>query len=197
MSVEPEAYYSLEEYFTLEEAGEGKHEYFQGTIYAMTGASLRHNYLVANIISSLRPQLRGKRCAVYPSDLRVKVEATGLYTYPDVSVVCAPPHYDGTRQDTVLNPTVIIEVLSASSENYDRGTKFQHYRTITTLSAYLLIAQHAPRVDLFARQADNRWLLSEYTSLDQQVLLDGIGCVLPLAAIYEEVTFDKEMPEGV
>ena len=162
MTALPERSFSLEVYLALEETGEGKHEYYQGMIYDMTGASEPHSLIAANIIASLRPQLRGKVCKVHAGDLHVMVEATGLYTYPDVLVVCGAPHFVGARREMIDNPTLIVEVLSPSTEQYDRGKKFQNYRTIATLCDYLLIAQDATRVEQFVRQEDNRWLLSEY-----------------------------------
>ena len=190
MNAVPEPYYTLDDYFALEESGEGKHEYFQGRIFAMTGATGTHNLITANVIASLHPQLRGKKCKVYPGDLRVEVEATGLYTYPDVSVICGPLQYVGTRRDTITNPTLLVEVLSPGTESYDRGKKFQHYRALETLRDYLLIAQDATRVEHYTRRNDHQWLLTEYTTLDQSVPLDAIAGALPLAAIYEEVEFD-------
>lgn len=195
MSAVPERYYSLDEYFTLEDSGEGKHEFYQGVIYAMTGASARHNHLAANVITSINNQLRGKPCVVYAGDLRVKIEATNLYTYPDASVICGPLQYDGTRSDTVTNPTIIIEVLSPSTEDYDRGKKFQHYRTIRSLRAYLVIAQDAMRVEYYARKDDHQWLLTEYSSPEQAIPLDAIQATVTLDEIYDKVDFDEGVTE--
>lgn len=192
MSAVPEQYLSLQEYFALEETSEIKHEYYQGIIFAMTGATARHNFILANIISSLRPQLRGKRCSISPSDLRVKVEATGLYTYPDASVYRGDLRFTDGRQDTVINPTVIIEVLSPSTENYDRGMKFHHFRSIESLQEYLLIAQDNVYVEHYARQDAHQWLLREFTQSDQVIELRSIGCTLALDTIYEEISFTKE-----
>ncbi len=128
--------------------------------------------------------------------LRIKIEETGLYTYPDVSVVCPPIRFDGARRDTVLNPSVIVEVLSPSSNYYDRGKKFQHYRTIESLTAYLLVAQDMQCVELYERLPNDRWLISRSYSSEQQIQLPGIDCVMPLAAIYEGVVFEEEEPEG-
>src|SRR5687768_4159928 len=130
MTAQPKDSISVDDYFELEAASDTKHEYCHGSVYAMTGASARHNLIVANVIAGLHGQLRGKRCSVYPSDLRVYIEATGLYTYPDVSVICGPLELTSGPLDTVTNPTVLVEVLSPSTEAYDRGKKFQHYRAI-------------------------------------------------------------------
>jgi len=191
MSAVPERFLSLEEYFLLEETGETKHEYYQGAAYAMTGGSLAHNLIVANIIGQLYRQLDGKACTVYPSDLRLKVEATGLYTYPDVLVICGPARTADRRNDTVTNPSVLIEVLSPSTEDYDRGKKFQHYRTIETLRDYLVIAQDSIHVEHYSRQEKHQWLLREFTQAEGVMHLASIGCSLPLAAVYEKVAFDE------
>jgi Uma2 family endonuclease len=191
MSAVPDRFLSLEEYFQLGETSEVKHEYYQGASSAMTGTSIPHNLMVANVISTLHAQLRGKSCTVYPSDLRVKVEATGLYTYPDAQVICGSPR-TAERSDTVTNPTTLIEVLSPSTEGYDRGKKFQHYRAIETLRDYVVIAQDSVHVEHYTRQNERQWLLNDFTSLDQTVHLASIDCTLALAVIYEKITFVEE-----
>lgn len=191
MNAIPDNFVTLDEYFRLEETSEIKHEYFHGAIYDMTGASYTHTTLVQNIAGQLYIQLRGKSCHAHTNDLRVKIETTMLYTYPDILVICGKPQFADDRNDTITNPTLIIEVLSPSTEGYDRGKKFQHYRTIATLQEYLLVAQDAVRVERYTRRAENEWLLQEFTALDQTVPLDTIGCALPLAAVYEDVTFEE------
>ena len=124
-----------EEYLRLERASQEKHEYFKGEIFAMTGATENHNIIAGSTFAALYSELRKKPCQIYPSDMRVRIPATGLYTYPDISVVCGTPEFEDDGLDTLLNPTVIIEVLSPSTEPYDRGKKFQHYRTIPTLKS--------------------------------------------------------------
>ncbi len=190
MGAVPVQYVPLDEYFRLEETRETKHEYLHGVIYAMAGASTRHNLILAHIIGSLDTQLRGKSCAVYPGDLRVKVEASSLYTYPDASVIRGEIQNTDGRDNTFMNPSVRIEVLSPSSENYDRGNKFQHYRTIESFREYLVVAQNGRRVEHYQRQREHRWLLVEYSRNDQQILLDTIGCTLAMDLIYEKVVFD-------
>ena len=192
MSAVPEHYLTLQDYLQLEETSETKHEYYQGAIYDLAGANMRHNIIVANVIGNLYMQLREKKCTVVPSDLRIKVEAIGLYTYPDVSVICGEIGYADGRQDTVTNPSLIIEVLSPSSENYDCGLKFQHYRTLASLQEYLLIAQDRARVELYVRQQEHQWLLMEFTGIDQVIPLTSIGCSLTLTAIYEKIGFDAQ-----
>ncbi|MBK8046236.1 MAG: Uma2 family endonuclease [Anaerolineales bacterium] len=174
-------------YLAAERAAETKHEYWNGAIYAMTGASARHNIIVSNVIFSLKLQLRGRACTVYPSDLRVKVAATGLYTYPDVTVVCGKSVFDDRQQDTLLNPTLIVEVLSRTTAAYDRGAKFAHYRTLESLRDYVLISQDIPLVEHFARQPDDKWLLGVYDQLESVITLDGIPATLPLSELYDQL----------
>lgn len=180
---------TLAEYYQLEASSETKHEYYRGIAYAMTGASMRHNLIVANTIGLLHAQLLNRPCTVFPSDLRLKIEVTGLYTYPDASVLCDAINYADLREDTVANPTVIIEVLSPSTENYDRGNKYLHYRTIPTLREYLIIAQEQVRIEHYLRHGERQWLLEEYFHDDQQITLRSIGCQLTLSEIYAKVSF--------
>ena len=140
--------------------------------------------------------LRGKSCTVYPSDLRLKVEATGLYTYPDVLVICGTPRNADRREDTITNPSVLIEVLSPGTEGYDRGKKFQHYRTIETLREYLVIAQESMRIEQYVRHEEHWWLLEEFTRGDQVIRLAAIDCTLALEEIYEKVRLTRGRGEG-
>jgi Uma2 family endonuclease len=153
----------------------------------MAGGSRRHARLAANLLRDLGNQLRGGRCEIYTSDMRVWVGATGLYTYPDVTVVCGQPQLADEHGDTLLNPTFIAEVLSPTTEGYDRGRKFEHYRTIPSLSEYLLVAQDRIHVDLYTRQPDGRWILSEAGRLEDSLELRSIECRLSLADLYEKV----------
>lgn len=190
MSAQPSAYLTLQQYFTLEETGDRKHEYYRGAAYAMTDASARHNLIVANLIGLLHGQLRGSSCRVFPSDLRLKIEATGLFTYPDLSVICGSIRFHEGRQDTVMNPTVLIEVLSPSTENYDRGKKFEHYRTLESLQEYLVVAQDQVHIEQYIRQDEHRWLLVDFFGVDQVIQISAIGCALPVALVYEYVSFE-------
>jgi Uma2 family endonuclease len=192
MSAQPKTYVSVEDYLAGERMSRIKHEYYAGEMFAFAGGSEAHNLIAANVLASLHTQLRRRPCKVYPSDMRVKVEHTGLYTYPDVVVVCGHPHFEDPAHDTLLNPIVIIEVLSPSTERYDRGKKFQNYRTIDSLTEYLLIAQDTYRIEQYLRQPDQQWLLSEATSLDAIIDLPSIQCTLALADIYEKVAIDDE-----
>ena len=178
------------EYLAFERTQETKHEYFQGAVYAMAEASEKHVLITTNTSTSLNLQLRQRPCQVYQTDLRLKVGASGLYTYPDISVVCADPRFADSEQDTLLNPIVIIEVLSPSTENYDRGKKFQLYRALETLQEYILIAQDSPRIERFLRQSDDTWLLREAVGLAGAIELPSIQCTLALADVYEKVAFE-------
>lgn len=186
----PEKFVTPEEYLAFERASEIKHEYLGGEVYAMTGASRNHNKIVANTLASLHGQLRKSPCEIYPSDMRVKTRSPVLYTYPDITIVCDEPQFEDTILDTLLNPTVIIEVLSPSTEAYDRGNKFRHYRTIPSLQEYVLIAQDSRRIERYLRQPNNEWLLSEAAGPDATLTLPSIQCELALADVYEKVTFE-------
>ncbi len=192
MSASAHEYMTTEQYFALEEQAESKHEYYRGAVYAMTGGTARHNLIVANVIALLHGQLRGTPCRVFPSDLRLKIEQTGLYTYPDISVICGAIYFSDGRQDTVTNPILLIEVLSPSTENYDRGKKFEQYRTIETLQEYIVIAQDRVHVEHYIRQDDHRWLLVDFFAVAQVVQARAINCTLPVDLVYEYISFDTE-----
>lgn len=162
MSFQTSPRYTPEEYLAIERSNsEQRSEYLAGEIFAMGGASERHDLIVTNIVIQLGIQFRGRPCKVYSSDMRVKVSPTGLYTYPDLVALCGEAKFDDDQKDTLINPTVIIEVLSKSTEGYDRGEKFEHYRKIASLAEYLLVSQDKLHVDHYVRQSDNQWLLSE------------------------------------
>ena len=153
----------------------------------MVGASKRHNLITANLIRVLGNQLLNRPCNVYPSDMRVKVSATGKYTYPDVSVACDEEKFDDAEKDTLLNPLVIIEVLSESTEAYDRGKKFEQYQQIESLKEYLLVAQEPQRLEQYVRQSESEWRYSEFHDAEDVVKINIIGCELPLKDIYAKV----------
>ena len=180
-------YLTPQAYLAQERDAETKSEYYAGQVYAMSGASEAHNLIVWNVGGELRSRLKKRPCKGYPSDMRVKVSPTGLYTYPDVTVVCGKPEFDDKRKDTLLNPTVIIEVLSESTEAYDRGKKFAHYRTLESLAEYLLIAQDAVAIDDYVRQLGGGWMLTAYRGLKAVAMIDAIDCELPLAEVYDKV----------
>jgi Uma2 family endonuclease len=181
-----------EEYLAIERKADYKSEYFAGEIFAMTGASRRHNLIVGNTTRELGNLLKKRPCQVYPTDMRVKIAETGLYTYPDVVVICGTPEFEDESEDVLLNPTLVIEVLSESTEAYDRGKKFEHYRHIPSLAEYLLIAQDRCRIEQFTKQNDGKWLFSEVNSPDAKVKLLSIDCELSVAEVYDKVEFEKE-----
>jgi Uma2 family endonuclease len=188
MSSQPTTYLTPEEYLVIERKAAYKSEYIDGGMVAMTGASRRHNLITVNITGELSRQLKGRPCEGYVSDMRVRVPSTRLYTYPDVVVVCGEPQFEDEYVDTLLNPTLIIEVLSESTELYDRGKKFGFYRTIESLAEYLLIAQDECKAEQYVKQPDGRWLLSDYRSLEDVVELSSIQCRLSLKEVYDKVT---------
>lgn len=189
MSTATQPSYSQEEYLILERQANHKSEYVNGSILAMSGASRRHNLITLNIASELRFQLKGRSCEAYMSDMRVKVSQTGLYTYPDVVAVCGEIQFDDEHHDTLVNPSLLVEVLSPSTEAYDRGQKFGHYRRLPSLQEYLLIAQERACVEMYTRQGEI-WVLSETNDLNESVSLVSINCELSLHEIYDKVQFD-------
>jgi Uma2 family endonuclease len=186
MSTQPKTFLSPAEYLELERRAEFKSEYYEGEMFAMAGASRRHAVISTNLIGELRQQLKPRPCEAYSSDLRLRI-TPDLYTYPDVLVVCGEPQFADDQKDTLLNPTLIIEVLSESTRDYDRGRKFQHYRTLPSLAEYLTVDQDEPHVEHWTRQPENRWLLAEFAGLEPGIRLASIDCVLPLAEIYDKV----------
>lgn len=173
----------------MERRREDKSEYWDGEIFCMSGASRAHNLIVTNVSRELSTQLLERPCEVYSSHMRVRIRHTARYVYPDVSVVCEEPQFEDAEVDTLLNPVLIVEVLSSSTEAFDRGKKFDSYRTIPSLQEYVLIAQDEPHVYIYARQLDHRWLLSEASHQDRGLELASIGCQLALTEVYHKVIF--------
>ena len=174
---------SEEEYLARERSAQTRSELISGEIVAMADASARHNALVRNVLFSLTGRLRGKPCQPYPSDLRIHVPATGLYTYPDVSVVCAPIERHPKDEATIINPRVLIEVLSTATEAHDRGAKFAHYRSIASLQTYVMVVSTEPRVEVYER-VERKWELDEIRGEDAIVTLPAIDVAFPLREIY-------------
>jgi Uma2 family endonuclease len=187
MSSQPATLLTPEEYLEIERRAERKSEYFQGEMFAMAGASFAHVVIVGNLTHELKLRLKAGPCGVYSSDLRLRVAPNGLYTYPDVMVICGGPQFADDRRDTVVNPVLIVEVLSESTEAYDRGKKFDQYRTLPSLREYLLVAQDAPRIEEWIRQPDDNWLMAETSGMDASIQLASMVCVLPLAGIYDQI----------
>ena len=178
--------YTAEEYLTLERSAPCKSEFHDGQIYAMTGASRKHNLITVNIAGELRNQLKIRTCEVYSNDMRIKSAEANSYHYPDIVVACGTTLFEDTQVDTLLNPTLLIEVLSPSTEAYDRGGKFAHYRKIATLREYLLVSQDQPSIERYVRQGDV-WILTEAVALEASVPLESIDCVLSLREVYDKV----------
>jgi Uma2 family endonuclease len=177
-----------EQYLEQERKATYKSEYINGCIYAMAGATRAHILITGNVSGELRSQLKGRPCESYASDMRIQVAPTGLYTYPDVAAVCGEIRFEDTHNDTLLNPTVIIEVLSPSTEAYDRGDKFAHYRRLESLREYVLVAQDKCRVERYARQGAE-WTLTEISDLNGSLRLNSIDCNIALREIYDKVEF--------
>lgn len=196
MSTVPKPYLTPEQYLARERAANFKSQFYRGEMFAMAGASREHNLIVGNIVGEIRNSLKSRDCEVYPSDLRVKVSSSGLYTYPDATVVCDDPQFEDDQMDTLTNPTVLFEVLSESTESYDRGNKFSQYRSITSLKEVVLITQDRLSVESFLRQDDGSWLLRETVSLAESADFASIGVSVPMSEIYRNVEFEAIEPEA-
>ncbi len=183
--------YTAEEYLALERQADYKSEYVDGEIFALAGASRPHNLIALNCGAELRGQLKGKPCEVFVSDMRVQLAASRRYTYPDVVVVCGEGDFTDSQSDTLTNPTLVIEVLSPSTEGYDRGEKFGQYRKLDSLQTYVLVSQNESLLEIFERQEGGRWLLSEYGGLDVSAPLPNINCELQLAEVYDRIDFEE------
>jgi Uma2 family endonuclease len=190
MSTTESALVSLDEYLEMELHSEIRHEYINGRIYAMSpGASSAHYRICLNLIGELYGQTRNRPCHVFTGDARVKVSPTGMYTYPDISALCGEPRFENFKGiDTVLNPTVIIEVLSRTTATYDREDKFEHYSRLESLQEYVLVSQHRMRVEQFVRDGVH-WQISDLTDPQAVLHLASIGCEIALDVIYEGVGF--------
>ena len=190
MTAALQTFVTVEEYLRLERASEIKHEYFRGQMYAMAGASLPHNTIVGNLLRHLGNALEGGPCRPYPSDLRVRC-TKGLYTYPDVVIVCGPPELEDSNSDTLLNPRVVIEVLSPTTERYNRGDKFDHYSEIASLREYVLIATDTADIDHYFRESiDHIWRHSPLRAIDAELIFNSVSCSLPVRSIYDGVTLE-------
>ena len=183
--------YSPADYLALERASEVKHEFFDGEMFLMAGGTMEHSQVAANVIRALGNAFADSPCCVLTSDMKIKLP-TGLYTYPDASVVCNQPQYEDDRKDVLLNPLLVVEVLSPSTEAYDRGQKFRHYQTCPSLREYVLIAQDRSAVDHYLRQPSGQWLLTTFESLDATMPLPSLGVGLRLGEIYAKVEFPPE-----
>lgn len=179
---------STEEYLARERRAEFRSEYFKGETFAMAGASRPHNRIVTNVSRLLDTQLLNRECNVYSNDMRVKIAKIQKYTYPDVVVTCGKENFEDAEVDTLLNPILLVEILSASTEAYDRGKKFQHYQFLESLREYILITQDAVRVEQYVRQNNKTWTYIEYQNLDDVIRLESIDCELALREVYLKVS---------
>jgi len=187
MSAVPKTLLTEKEYLAKERRAEFRSEYYRGEMFAMAGARYEHNRVKDNISRLLGNALEKTPCFPLTSDMRVHIPATTLYTYPDVVVVCGKPEFQDQQHDVLLNPHVIIEVLSESTEKYDRGAKFQQYQHLTSLREYILVAQDEARVERYVRQANNDWLLTNFVGLDASVTVQSVQATIPLSQVYEGV----------
>jgi Uma2 family endonuclease len=184
-------YISPEKYLEIERASEEKHEYFKGEVFAMSGASPQHNDITYNINRIIAPFIHGKGCKLYGSDFRVHIPKNTLYTYPDFTIVCGKAETSDVYTDNLTNPSVIIEILSKSTKDYDRGTKFNLYREINTLKEYILIDSTKISVEIFTKQDENNWNLKEFKNINDSFIITTIGLTFPLKEVYEDVTIGE------
>jgi Uma2 family endonuclease len=185
--MQPAGRVTEDEYLARERVATEKSEFVNGMIMAMSGASLRHNAIVANLIGVLIDRLRGKPCRPYPSDVRIHVPATGLFTYPDVTIFCGPAESLKKDSETFVSPRVIVEVLSDKTEAYDRGAKFAHYRSIASLRTYVLVSQHEARIEWYEREPDGGFKLHEAVGEEAVVDLAQVPVSFPLSEIYVDL----------
>jgi Uma2 family endonuclease len=180
---------TIEKYLEQEETALEKHEYYYGEVFAMAGATIDHNTIVGNAIAEINSFLKGKACRVFPSDLKVHIEANSLFTYPDLSIVCGPPETWNNRSDTITNPAVIIEVVSRSTESYDRGQKFKLYRAIPSLQEYILISSTEVLLEHYKKQNPQVWSFNERKELGDALKIETVQFACPLSEIYRDVSF--------
>ena len=190
MSAQPLPKLTVEEYLEIERTSDTKHEFFAGQMYDMAGGTYEHAILVPNLIVEIGSRLKGTNCRIASNDLLVRTAPDGLHTYPDITIICGEPNLADDQRDVLLNPILLVEVLSKSTEAHDRGTKFAEYRRIETLRDYVLVSQTEPRVEVFSRAEGATWTLRDYAGLEAACELPAIDCSLPLADIYRGVRFE-------
>ena len=182
--------FTIEEYLEFENASDEKHEYYQGEVFAMSGAKISHNIIAVNMLSGLKQMLKGKPCRPFNSDQRIYIPANTLFTYPDISVVCGEIETKEDDEWNILNPVVIVEILSTSTKNYDRGDKFKLYRDIVTLKEYILVDSKSIAIEAFRINNTGHWELEEYKSITDSLLIKALDISIPLGEIYERIKFE-------
>ena len=190
MNPSPYPKMSPTEFLAFERSSDEKHEYRDGVIVSMTGAKFNHNQICTNLTGILWQHFKEKNCNSFSNDMRVFVPKTRLYTYPDVLVVCGEPQFQDDVPDTLTNPLLLIEILSESTESYDRGQKFQNYRSIDSLNEYVLVSQNSARIEKYVKHGDGFWMLSDAVGMDASITLDSIQCEISLADVYAKVNFE-------
>ena len=196
MTAVPKRKLTPEEYLAIERKAEFKSEYFGGEMFAMAGASRQHCRITANLIGELHARLKGGPCQTFASDMRLRVPTTVLYTYPDIVIVCGEPQFEDEIFDTLLNPRVIIEVLSETTASYDRGSKYRHYQQIESLQEYVLIAQDEPAIEQLVRQQDGNWLSKVTAGLEREIVITAVPAKILVSEIYAGVTFPESPRRG-
>ena len=196
MTAVPKTKLTVAEYLAIERRAEFKCEFYDGEMFAMAGASFAHNRVTENLSGELYGRLKGGPCQAFSSDLRVRIERTGLYCYPDLVVVCGEPQMAEEDKDTLVNPRVVFEVLSPSTERYDRTTKYRHYQLLPSVQEYVLVAQDEPLCERYVRQPDGVWTPTQYVGLDAKLELTSVPVAVPLNDIYAGVTFPPRARPG-
>jgi Uma2 family endonuclease len=191
MATQTIAYVTPDEYLASERLSETRSEYLDGVVCPMTGGSLTHIQITSNLTAELSVQLRSRPCRVLAIDLKVRMPDSRKFFYPDVTVVCDEPQFHDDRRDIILNPVLIVEVLSPSTEAFDRGAKFQAYQTIESLKEYVLAAQDSPTIEQYVRQGDGRWAYTVVKGLEGSIVLPSVECTLNLSAVYDKVDFNQ------
>jgi Uma2 family endonuclease len=192
MTALPKPQYTFDDYLAIEREQDTRNEYIDGQVYAMTGAKENHNLIVTNLIVSIGNQFKGRPCRVFANDMKVRIDLANAGTYPDVIALCGEREFYDQRRDIICNPALIVEVLSPSTEAHDRGNKFALYRRLPSLQDYLLISQERMAAELYTRQADGRWLMSEFDQAEQVIRRDSVNCEVPMAEVYDKVEFESE-----
>ena len=194
MSAVPKRKFTAAEYLAIEKLATFKSEFFNGEMFAMAGANRLHNIANENLSTEIGGLLKGTPCRTLSRDQRVRIGRTGLYCYPDLIIVCGPPEYSTEDPDTLVNPRVIIEVLSDSTERYDRTTKFRHYQQLPSVMEYVMVSQHEPMCERFTRSPDGRWVFVAFVGLSAKLELTSVPVQVPLEDIYAGVTFPEPLP---